>query len=66
MANFGEPDAPQAFVPVGGGAQSQGVLALVPRNGERPELDEEKNALMTAASLLAATPQRLHPDGSGI
>jgi len=66
LASLGEADAPQAFVPVGGGAQALGVLALVPKNRERLKLDEEKDALMTAASLLAVTLQRLHPDGSGI
>jgi two-component system, OmpR family, sensor histidine kinase KdpD len=59
LSGLGEPDGPQALVPLLGPARSLGVLALVTRPGHRVELAAERDRLLTLAGLAALALERL-------
>jgi two-component system sensor histidine kinase KdpD len=59
FGGLGEPQSPQALVPLQGPTRSLGVLGLVTRPGHRLELAEERDRLLTLAGLAALALERL-------
>ena len=59
LSGLGEPEGPQALVPLQGPTRSLGVLGLVTRPGHRLKLAAERDRVLTLAGLAALALERL-------